>query len=231
MATIAFWNNHKFEVSASVIRSFTGLQVKSSAETEDKTKGSEQYTSFKSAKPTEINMTARLNAFLGCDVQKEALAFVEEARWGKYGYFYAYLNENYTKLIASRVMLTNATVGEIEIAPSGQWLRADVQLTFKAKEALSSASSSSSSKSSSSSSGSSYSKTSVSTTSATTVKSNVSATTKNVTNTYDNKNTDSKKTTTSTAAAKINSIVSNAKKATASSVSSGGGGKVVALTR
>jgi len=126
MATIAFWNNHKFEVSASVIRSFTGLQVKSSAETEDKTKGSEQYTSFKSAKPTEINMTARLNAFLGCDVQKEALAFVEEARWGKYGYFYAYLNENYTKLIASRVMLTNATVGEIEIAPSGQWLRADV---------------------------------------------------------------------------------------------------------
>ena len=88
MAEIASWNGHSFSVSPKLIRSFTGLTIKGSSETEDKTSDGQKYVSRKNSNPSEISLTAELNAFTGCNVQNEALKFVEEAQAGATNYLY-----------------------------------------------------------------------------------------------------------------------------------------------
>ena len=80
MAEIGRWNGHKFTVSPSLILGFTGLQIKASSNTEDKTSGKEKYISRKSGNPSEVSFTVGLNTFVGCDVRSEALAFVSDAQ-------------------------------------------------------------------------------------------------------------------------------------------------------
>ena len=88
MAEIASWNGHSFTVSPKLIRGFTGLTIKGSSETEDKTSDGQKYVSRKNSNPSEITLTAELNALTGCDVKNEALKFVDEARSGAKNYFY-----------------------------------------------------------------------------------------------------------------------------------------------
>lgn len=127
MAEIARWNGHKFEVGSGLIRGFTGLSVKGSSETEDKTSDKQKYVSRKNGKPNEITLTAILNAATGCDVKKEAMDFVNEARAGNKDYFYVATK----KLCTCQVMLTEATVKEIAMTNKGVWTRAEVTLTLK----------------------------------------------------------------------------------------------------
>lgn len=131
MAVMAKWNDHKFEVSPAAIRSFTGLSFKGSSETEEKNSSGQKYVARKNGNPLEISLTAVLDSRLGCDVRKEAAAWIEEARAGKTGYFYVHEKKNYYKLAACKMMLTEASATEIELTPSGQWLKANVQLTLK----------------------------------------------------------------------------------------------------
>lgn len=83
MAEIASWNGHSFTVSPKLIRGFTGLTIKGSSETEDKTSGGQKYVSRKNSNPSEITLTAELNALTGCDVKNEALKFVDECAVGR----------------------------------------------------------------------------------------------------------------------------------------------------
>ena len=132
MPTIAWWNNHRFEISPSVIRGFSNLQVKGTCETTDKTDRQEKYQTFKNTQPAEISLTAHLDARLGCNVWREAIDYVIEARWGKSDYFYVYENGQYAKIFAIKMMLTSAAVSNVVIAPTGKWIAADVALTMKA---------------------------------------------------------------------------------------------------
>lgn len=168
MAEIASWNGHPFTVSPKLIRGFTGLTIKGSSETEDKTSDGQKYVSRKNSKPSEISLTAELNALTGCDVKNEALKFVDEARSGAKNYFYM----GGKKLITCQLMLVEASVSETTIAPNGTWISCKVKLTMKqcAKHDGSGSSSSSSSSSSGSSSSSSSKKTSTKKTSTTTTK-------------------------------------------------------------
>jgi hypothetical protein len=124
---IARWNGHKFEVTPSVIRSFTGLNIKGSSKTEDKESGGQGYVSRKQGQPKEISLTAHLSAQLGCDVQTEAMSFVNQATSGSKDYFYI----GSKKLLTCSLMLTEASVSEIGITNGGKWVKADVKLTFK----------------------------------------------------------------------------------------------------
>ena len=121
------WNSHTFVVSPNVIRSFTGLTIKGSSETEDKETGGQKYVSRKSGKPAEISLTVLLSALTGNDVRNEALAFVDEARRGSQGYFYV----GGKKLVTCQLMLTDASISETQIASNGVWVGCKVQLTFK----------------------------------------------------------------------------------------------------
>ncbi len=127
MPEIGKWNSHSFVVSPNVIRSFTGLTIKGSSETEEKETGAQKYVSRKSGKPAEISMTVLLSAMTGNDVRNEAMAFIDEARNGNQGYFYL----GGKKLVTCQLMLTEASISETEIASSGVWVSCNVQLTFK----------------------------------------------------------------------------------------------------
>lgn len=131
MGVIGAWGGRKFEVSPSVIRSFTGMQITGSAETSDKESSSEKYVSWQNVKPAELTLTVHLNAFLNCSVYGEAMAFVTDARWGKTDYFYIYTAAGARKLLLYPMMLTDAVVSNTELAPTGDWIRADVRLTLK----------------------------------------------------------------------------------------------------
>ena len=121
------WNGHKFVVSAKLIRGFNGLPIKGSNETEDKKKSGQIYVTRKNGRPAEITMTAHLNAFTGCNVRSEALKFVEQAQKGASDYFYI----GNKKLVTYKLLLTDATVKEVQIAYNHTWVNAEVQLTFK----------------------------------------------------------------------------------------------------
>lgn len=127
MLEVGKWNSHTFVVSPNVIRSFTGLTIKGSSETEDKETGGQKYVSRKSGKPAEISLTVLLSALTGNDVRNEALAFVDEARRGSQGYFYV----GGKKLVTCQLMLTDASISETQIASNGVWVGCKVQLTFK----------------------------------------------------------------------------------------------------
>ena len=170
MAEIASWNGHSFTVSPKLIRGFTGLTIKGSSETEDKTSDGQKYVSRKNSNPSEITLTAELNALTGCDVKNEALKFVDEARSGAKNYFYM----GGKKLITCQLMLTEASVSETTIAPNGTWISCKVKLTMKQCAKYDGTFSSSSSGSSGSSSGSK--KTSTKKTSTTTTKKTTTST-------------------------------------------------------
>lgn len=127
MAEIASWNGHSFVVSPTVIRGFTGLTIKGGSETEDKTSGGDKYVSRKNSSPSQVSLTAELNALLGCDVRKEAMKFIDDANAGSKGYFYMAGK----KLLPCQLMLTEASVTETSISPNGTWLGCKVQLTMK----------------------------------------------------------------------------------------------------
>jgi len=124
---IARWHNHKFKVDAKSIRGFTGLQIKGHTETEDKVGGNQKFVSRKNSKPTEISLTAILDARLGCDVKTEALQFVSDAYNGCVDWFYL----GSSKLATYKLMLTDATVKDIVLSAKGKWIIANVALTLK----------------------------------------------------------------------------------------------------
>lgn len=127
MAEFANWNGHSFIVDARTIRSFTGLTITGSQETEDKTGDKQKYVAAKNSNPIEVSMTVELNAHLGCDVQAEAFSFVEDARSGKNGYFYM----GGKKLVNCPLMLISAQISETVIIANAKWTRCKVALTLK----------------------------------------------------------------------------------------------------
>lgn len=124
---IGRWYGHKFIVSSKLIRGFDGLQIKGSCELQDKKKSKQGYASRKGGNPTEISLTVHLSALTGCSVRSEAMKLVSQARAGKSDYFYVAKK----KLVTYKLMLTSASVKEVEISHKGTWVNADVALTMK----------------------------------------------------------------------------------------------------
>lgn len=132
------FNGHVFSVTPAAIRSFTGLTLSGSCETDVKESEGQQYVYRKAGKPVASSLTVVLNAMAGCDVRREAMALVEDARKGVMGYLYI----GGKKLITSEMLLTEAVVEETAIAPGGAWIRCNVKLTLmQAKKNTDSASS------------------------------------------------------------------------------------------
>ncbi|MDO4620041.1 MAG: hypothetical protein Q4B09_05395 [Lachnospiraceae bacterium] len=127
MGEIGRWCGQKFVISSSVIRGFTGLQIKGSLESESKEEGGQQYVSRKKGKATEIQFTIKFNAYTGCAVRKEALWFVGAARKGNADYLYL----GGTKYLPYKLMCTDATIKNVVLSPSGKWESCDVAVTLK----------------------------------------------------------------------------------------------------
>lgn len=127
MAEIGRWNGHKFEISPSMILGFTGLTVKGSCETKDKTKSKQKYVARKNGKPSEVTLTVVLNAGLGCEVRTDAMKFISDATAGAKDYFYV----GNSKLLACKLMLVDASIKEATVGDGNTWIHAEVSLTMK----------------------------------------------------------------------------------------------------
>ena len=128
MALIGHWGERVFEVSPQAIRSFNDLKIKVSSDTETVTTGGQQYMKWKNLKAAEITLTVQLSSGLGYDVAGEAYAWIGDAlAKNKKNYFY--LNDG--KLMPYPLILTDATISNIEINAAGIWTGADVALTLK----------------------------------------------------------------------------------------------------
>ncbi len=127
---IASWGGHRFEVGPGLIRSFTEMTLRGSAEVEEKVSDNQKYVERKAGNGWELTITAVLSAYLGCSVREEALEFANDAKESRSEYFYMAGK----KLVPEKLMLTEASVQDVEIAPNGQWVRVNVQLVFKQAE-------------------------------------------------------------------------------------------------
>ena len=127
---IASWGGHRFEVRPGLIRSFTEMTLRGSAETEEKVSDNQKYVERKAGNGWEMTLTAVLSAYLGCSVRDEAIAFANDAKESRSEYFYMAGK----KLVPEKLMLTEATVQDVEVAPDGVWVRANVQLILKQAE-------------------------------------------------------------------------------------------------
>ena len=127
MAEIGRWGGHVFTVSPQQVRSFSGLTISGTAETEETEEGGQKYTTRKISKPMEASLSVYLKARMGADVRGEAMAFVEEAQNGTTDYFYV----SNKKLATCQLMLTSANVSDVRINYAGAWIEATVKLTLK----------------------------------------------------------------------------------------------------
>jgi len=121
------WNGHIFVVSPTLIRGFTELTLKAASEVKEKESGNQKYVARKNGKPVEVTMTITLNATTGCNVREEAMEFAKDAVNGKADYMYV----GGKKIAACKLMLIEANVSEISIAPNGQWVSCQIQLSFR----------------------------------------------------------------------------------------------------
>jgi len=124
---IGKWNGHKFLVSPERVHSFNALTISGGSNFDTKTGGKQDFVSRTSGRVVEISLTVELYAVTGCKVRSEAIALVKQARAGKKGYFYL----GTKKLMACKLMLTDASVNETVIGPKGAMTEAKVSLTFQ----------------------------------------------------------------------------------------------------
>ncbi len=127
MASIGRWNGFKFKMSPSIIRGFTGLKIKGSCETKEKTKSKQGYVKRKNGKPAEVSLNVVLHAALGCDVRTDALKLVSDATAGEKDYFYV----GNSKLMACKLMLVEAQIQEVTVGTGDTWVAAEVAMSMK----------------------------------------------------------------------------------------------------
>ena len=138
MGQIGSWNGIVFEVSPNVVRGYTGLAIEGGSQTEEKVSDKYAYVQRKNSTPTSVNMDVYLNAYLGCNVRDEAMAFIKAATDGAKNYFYVAGK----KLVECQLMLVSAKVTEVTSTPTGEWTSCKIALTMKQCEKYSGGSSS-----------------------------------------------------------------------------------------
>ena len=137
MGQIGSWNGIVFEVSPNVVRGYTGLSIEGGSQTEEKVSDKYAYVQRKNSTPTSVNIDVYLNAYLGCNVRDEAMAFIKAATDGAKNYFYVAGK----KLVECQLMLVSAKATEVTSTPTGEWTSCKIALTMKQCEKYSGGSS------------------------------------------------------------------------------------------
>ncbi|MDD3881885.1 MAG: hypothetical protein PHI27_06500 [Eubacteriales bacterium] len=127
MGQIAKWGDLTFLVTANVIHSFTNFTIKNSCNTETKNCQGQDYLTKKSIKPAEVSFNVPLNAFTGCNVEQSAKNYLYAARAGRCHYIYI----GGTKLLPFQFRLTETSISDLVLSPTGKWISCTVKLTMK----------------------------------------------------------------------------------------------------
>ena len=122
------WGKSRFFVTPTFVRSFTGLTITASCDTEDEENGGNKYVKKKNDGSYEVKLTAILDKRLGeTDVRAEAMRLAEDARTGAKDYVYNCGD----KLFTPQMMGTGATIKDIVTTPKGEWISCRVEMTLK----------------------------------------------------------------------------------------------------
>lgn len=121
------WSGVTFCVRHDRVLGMKDITINATCETEDKDSGGEKFSKRKGGKPTEIALTALLNAKMGVNVQQEALAMQDAARNGTTDYMYTAT----AKLFPCLLMLTGAKISKVTLTPGGVWRSCEAALTFR----------------------------------------------------------------------------------------------------
>lgn len=130
MKELAQWAGFRFWIDAGSALLFDKLKISAEMETEEQEDQGQKYVTGKSGKPVEVSMNVILNAKLGIDVQAACMEFLEAAKTGQSGALYMAGK----RLLPFEIMMTKASTEEIQIAPGGIWVAANVAVTFRQSE-------------------------------------------------------------------------------------------------
>lgn len=131
MGVIAQWGEINIEITAENALLLEELKVTAEAETDDKTKNNQKYVAYKNGKPAEVSFDLDVLAVFGQDVRQIVTLFLNAAQRGKKQYFYV----GGEKIFPAQLMMTKAEASEIEISPSGKWVRAKIAISAKQADA------------------------------------------------------------------------------------------------
>ena len=126
MTTLKF-GDIKLDTTANCAKPISELELSTDADTEDKNAKKDGYIKYNNAKAAEVTLTVILDAGFGCDVRKETLVLITEARTGSLHTLYL----DGEKLTPWKMILTEAEATEIQIGLGGEWVHAEVELTFR----------------------------------------------------------------------------------------------------
>lgn len=131
MGIIAQWGEINIEITAENALLFKELKVTAEAETDDKTKNKQKYVAYKNGKPADVSFDLDVLAVFGQDVRQIVTLFLNAAQRGEKQYFYV----GGEKIFPAQLMMTKAEASEIEISPSGKWVRAKIAISAKQADA------------------------------------------------------------------------------------------------
>lgn len=124
---IVSFGRFAFMVDAAHIRGATNLKLTAGCETEDVTENNEKFVKFKASNAREFTMRAILDRRLNEDVEETLKEMTQAAENGETGY----LLIAGRKLLECQMMLTAASMTACEIAPNGQMVNCNIDLTLK----------------------------------------------------------------------------------------------------
>lgn len=116
------------QVKSGYMLSYKNLTMNGQCVTEEKTVGNEKFVAMTGIGPMGLSLTAVLDARTGADVYGLATHYLGVAHNGKTGKIYF---AKYGQLYPFTWMMTNAEISEYQVNPNGQWIHAEVKMTFK----------------------------------------------------------------------------------------------------
>lgn len=126
MTTLKF-GDIKLDTTENCAKLISELELSTDSDTDDKNAGKDGYIKYKNAKAAEVTLTVILDAGFGCDVRKETLTLIAAARTGDAHPLYL----DGEKLMPWEMILTEAEATETQIGLGGEWVHAEVELTFQ----------------------------------------------------------------------------------------------------
>ena len=131
MGVIAQWGDIVFQITSQKALLLKELKISAEAETDDKTKNKQKYVSLKNGKPASVNFDVEVHSVFGQDVSAIVKQFLNAAQRGKTGYFYI----GGQKVFPAKTMMTKAEASEIELSPTGKYVRAKIAVTLTQADA------------------------------------------------------------------------------------------------
>lgn len=127
MGTIAQFSDIVFEISSTAALLLHDLKLTAESETDEKTKKKQKYITYKNGKAAQADFEMDVLSAFGQDVRGTVMKLLHTSQRGEGDYFYV----GGEKIFPCKMIMTKAEASEIDISPSGAWVRAKISVSMK----------------------------------------------------------------------------------------------------